>query len=277
MWFKSAIFIVVACLTALAAVWGRNWMAAREVAAELRVLDERALELKKSALLPGSVLACLDAIAPAIQDSCEKSLFASPQAVAGAVTYVSAQLSLLTTAKNLRASAPNYSDVLTAVRGSLERDRFGTVAHLFTLRPDCGSDHCDLFAPLQNTSRVKANLIERRFESYLKAHFADWPHAGREPTQDSTSGSSPAGTALPAGAIEPATKLFLPSSSSIPPVNIMSSESALTEERQETAASADAAAQGRKPQERNPRLRRDSGARGDESVSGPLQIAPRPQ
>ena len=53
-------------------------------------------ELTARAIMPGSALACLDAMAgEAVESSCEKALFATPEATAAAVSYVGAQLSLL--------------------------------------------------------------------------------------------------------------------------------------------------------------------------------------
>ena len=43
-------------------------MPARDIAAEWRMVDERALELKMRALMPGSALACLEAMPAVIQD-----------------------------------------------------------------------------------------------------------------------------------------------------------------------------------------------------------------
>ncbi len=177
--------IALACLLAVAA-WGYNRIAARDIAAEWRVLDQRAVELKKRALLPGSALACLDA--GAIEDSCEKSLFASPQTLALAVTYVRTQLLLLAAAKKLKPGVSDYSDILTGVRDALERDPFSIVAHVVTERPGCRSDQCDLFALLDDVSRVKANLVERRFDSYVKMHLAEWTLADNQATNASPPG-----------------------------------------------------------------------------------------
>jgi hypothetical protein len=65
-------------------------------AAQRRALDARLLELTSRAVMPGSALACLDETAgDVVVASCEKALFASPEATAASVAYVTAQLSLL--------------------------------------------------------------------------------------------------------------------------------------------------------------------------------------
>ena len=78
-----------------------GWLALDHLArgalvAKRRALDQHAFELATRALAPGSALACLDAMAgEKVEESCEKALFASPEAAAAAVSYVAAQLSLL--------------------------------------------------------------------------------------------------------------------------------------------------------------------------------------
>src|SRR6267378_2797729 len=60
--------------------------AKRDLAAERRALDARALDLLTQAVLPGSALACLDAVAgDTVEASCEKALFVTPETTAAAV------------------------------------------------------------------------------------------------------------------------------------------------------------------------------------------------
>jgi aromatic ring hydroxylase-like protein/hemolysin type calcium-binding protein len=68
----------------------------RDVVAERQTLDARAHELLARGALPSSALACLHAIAgDTVAASCEKALFQTLGATAAAVSYVSAQLTLL--------------------------------------------------------------------------------------------------------------------------------------------------------------------------------------
>src|SRR5215475_16050879 len=63
---------------------------------ERRSLDDRKTALMAGAIAPGSALSCLDEIAgEAVEAACEKAVFASPEAVASAVKYVTAQIALL--------------------------------------------------------------------------------------------------------------------------------------------------------------------------------------
>ena len=114
-----AAFFVVVCVLALVRGWpdGRGMTVARvavvliaaligsvvidhvvrrDLAGDRRALDTLTHELTARAITPGSALACLDAMAgDAVESSCEKALFATPEATAAAVSYVGAQLSLL--------------------------------------------------------------------------------------------------------------------------------------------------------------------------------------
>jgi hypothetical protein len=250
----SAVPIAGVFIAAVTVAWVLDHWAARDRAAERRAVDARAFELRMRALAPGSALACLDATAgEMVQSSCEKALFASPEATAVALSYVTAQLSLLATArKHALASGLSYSKVLPALRRAIEIDRFGVVAHLFAMRPGCGPKACDLFVLLQDSSRVRANLADRPFESYLRSHMADWPTAGtrpvaRNPTPDAAAAPAPSAAAkLPSN-------LFFPSASSIPSVNIMTAEPAAGQQPPETRKQPQGAPQAR---------------------SGPLQITP---
>src|SRR4051812_25424810 len=69
----------------------------RNRADERRALDQRALELAGRAMAPGSVLACLDpTLGEPVETACEKVVFATPEAVAAASTFVAAGMALLT-------------------------------------------------------------------------------------------------------------------------------------------------------------------------------------
>ena len=54
------------------------------------------------------------------------------------------------------------------------------------------------------------------------------------------------------GGAKPSSNLFLPSSSSIPPIHIMSSEPAASQDSRETTAPTEAAGRARRPQSRDP-------------------------
>jgi hypothetical protein len=237
--------VVIAVISGWAAF---DHIARREAAAQQRDFEARALELATRALAPGSALACLDAIAgDTVEDACEKAVFATPEATAAAVAYVSAQLSLLASSNEggggARPGVSHARDVMpptvrtAALRHALEADRYGIVAHVLAVRDDCTRDRCGAFALLQDTSRVSANLAERPFDARLKQYAAGWPAAGSRavatnppPATASASGAAPK---LPGS-------VYFPSASSIPPVNIMTAEPPQAPAR-DTTGTADAA------------------------------------
>jgi len=252
--------------------WALNYLDARSIAAERQNLDGRAFELKMRALMPGSALACLEPTASeTVVEVCDRALFASPEATAAAVSYVGAQLSLLGAARqHAKRSGVSYSKLLAAMRRVLEADRFGIVAHLFT-RAGCSENQCALFALLQDPSRVKVNLAERPFEKRVETRAAEWTAAANRAV------ASAADTALPPApsSAKPPSKLFLPSSSSIPAINIMTSEPPAAQPPQQSTTSAESGTRSNKPVQENPPRRQSSAVDG--ARSGPLQIVPPPQ
>src|SRR5713226_5082600 len=190
---SSTVPIAVAFLVAITAAWLLDHLAGRDLASERSAIEARAFELRMHALASGSALACLEPTAgEMVQESCEKALFASPEATAAAVSYVTAQVSLLAAGrKHAQASGVNYSKLMTPLRRTIEADRFGMVAHLFAMH-GCGPGGCDLIALLQDPTRVKANLADNTFGSNLKAHLAEWQNAA---SRQVASNSAPASSA----------------------------------------------------------------------------------
>ena len=195
----------------------------RDLGADRRALESRALELATRALAPGSALACLDAIAgDLVEGACEKTLFQTPEATAAAVSYVAAQIALLADSAAYAARDPSYAPALTNLRRAAEADRFGLVAHLLAVRDDCTPDQCRAFALLHDKSRVSANLVAHTYDLYVARHAAVWPAAAPTPPAAFV---PPAPAVVPtlAGRTAPANQ-YIPPASAIPPVNIMSAE-----------------------------------------------------
>src|SRR5262245_5926867 len=230
-WAQAALIAVAV----LAGWWLLDHFARRDAAADERAFEARALELATRALAPGSALACLDAIAgDVVEDACEKTVFASPETTAAAVSYVGAQLSLLSWAgERARRAGPGPSfprsstlSVRTAqLRRAIEADRFGIAAHVLAVREGCTADRCNALALLQDTRRISANLAERPFDAQVKRYAATWPAAGTKPVASNVAPATPAPAAAAAATKLPG-NLYFPSASSIPPVNIMTAEPA---------------------------------------------------
>ncbi|MFL6796941.1 MAG: hypothetical protein ACJ8F3_05965 [Xanthobacteraceae bacterium] len=221
---KAALPAAVAVLLALAAWAWLEQLAGQDRAAERRALESRSFELTSRALMPGSPLACLDAIAgDAVEQACERALFASPDTSAAAIAYVAAQLALL--AQDHEHADRGTSSAIAPLRRALEADRYGLVAHVLAGRYGCTAERCSAYLLLEDSTKIRTNLTERAFEERIRIHIARWSSsptrasAAAEPvlTPGKAEGPSSGGKI----ASDPN---YLPSSSSIPPVSIMSVE-----------------------------------------------------
>jgi hypothetical protein len=207
-------------------------------AAQRGGLDARLAEIASRASAPGSALACLDGTAGEIVEaSCEKAVFATPEATAAAVSYVGAQLSLLAEASDYeRRSGASYGPALAGLRLAVETDRFGIAAHVLATREGCTADRCDFLALLPTPNQVGDNLMAHKYEVLVAQHATEWlQNALAAPAAVASNGppAAPAPTPAPAtpttpiASAAPATKpnnLYFPSSASIPPISIMAPE-----------------------------------------------------
>jgi hypothetical protein len=274
----GAAVVIVVVLTGW---WAIDHLARRDLAAERRALDVHTFELATRALMPGSALACLDAVAgETVEDACEKALFASPEATAAAVSYVAAQLSLLASARD-QARRGGTSPGIAALRRAVETDRFGIVAHVLTVRDRCTPDQCSAFFLLEDASRIRANLADQTFESQVKRHMANWPAAESRPV--ATNPSSAAPSPAPVAGTRTPNNLYFPSSASIPPVNIMTAEPP-AQRQHDTTGAADTATPTpprKPPQQAAPSAPRpppaSAPAANAPARTAPMQLAPNPQ
>jgi hypothetical protein len=143
--------------------------ALQDQAAKRRSLDERSATLTAPAIAPGSALSCLDElVGEAVEVACEKAVFASPEAVAAAVSYVIAKLGLLADGtEHAERNDPAYGAALVPLRAAIERDRFGIVAHALSRRDGCTLERCDALMRLHDTSHVLANMSTRTFDAQV--------------------------------------------------------------------------------------------------------------
>jgi hypothetical protein len=201
---------------------------------ERRELDARAQELFVRAATLGSAFACLDPlVGDVVESACEKAVFQSPEATAGALSYVAAQLTLLadfTVYARKAGSDPPLA--LGNLRRSIEGDRFGLVARVLSVRDGCTPGNCPAFALLTDPGRVAVNLAGRSYELYVERHAAAWPAGAKSPVVAATGAATNAGEgdAQPPAASTPRSGLFFPSAASIPPVTIMNAEPQLPPE-----------------------------------------------
>jgi hypothetical protein len=164
----------------------------RDQMAERRSIETRAAELTVRAMAPGSALACLDAVAGAtIETACEKALFASPEAVAAAVAYVDARLSLLASIIAVGQRDPAMRPAVERMRRAIEGDRYGLVAHVLMTR-GCTSTDCPDLKLVRDTSRIMSNMRSRAFDAYVNVHAVAWHPGGVTVNTLAAASSTPA-------------------------------------------------------------------------------------
>ncbi len=224
----------------------------RQTARDGAADDERALlarnaELTRSALAPGSVLACLDAGAgDAVENACEERIFASPQSTAGAVAYMDARLALLAAAAGSDDAA--VKSALAASRRAVGLDRYGIAAHVLAMRDGCTAETCAAFALVDDASALKANLKAQVFDQYVSRYAARWnapPTAEKPPpavSQAPAAIAPVAGGVTPMPSVKPGEPWDFPSAASIPPVSIMNKEPPLPKNAEASAQPAPSAA-----------------------------------
>jgi len=215
----------------------------RDLVAERRAIEARASELVARAIAPGSALTCLDAVSAPVEIACEKAVFATPEAVAAAVSYVEARYSLLVASAALAARDPSFQTTVERLRRGLEEDRFGVLAQVFLMR-GCNAPDCADFAVLHDSRRIIANARGQVFAAHVAAHGVAWNPGGvaavlaggalPAPVKPSPAASVSAASADEVAAPAPATasssgetvrpRYDYPSADRIPAISIMSPE-----------------------------------------------------
>ena len=193
-------------------------------AAERRALELRGQQLSSQVLIPGSPLACLDAlVGESVEAACEKSLFASPATVASASAYVGAQLTLLANMTTFgQRQGIELEPMMVPLRRSLETDRFGFVAYVLAIRDGCTAQNCKTLSLFRDANRVRTNLTTAALERYLEHYAAAWS-APEVPLAEAT--QAPTGSTAAAGqGSRKIVNIDFPSASSIPAVSIMNPE-----------------------------------------------------
>ena len=194
-------------------------------AAERRALELRGQQLSSQVLIPGSPLACLDAlVGESVEAACEKSLFASPATVASASAYVGAQLTLLANMTTFgQRQGIKLEPMMAPLRRSLETDRFGFVAYVLAIRDGCTAQNCKTLSLFRDANRVRTNLTTAALERYLEHYAAAWSAGPEIPLAEAT--QAPTGSTPAAGqGSRKIVNIDFPSASSIPAVSIMNPE-----------------------------------------------------
>jgi hypothetical protein len=171
-----------------------------------------------SAALPA--LSCIDDIAgETVLTACEKALFGSAESAAAAVSYAAARVTRLTALGDVAAANRNMSPELQALRRSVERDRYGLVAHVLLTRDHCTPADCAAFRSLTDHNQIVANMDERLYNGMVTRYAPLW---NAPPPAAATTGLVAAlPPSMPTGR---PTNAEFPSAANTPPVSIMNPE-----------------------------------------------------
>lgn len=205
-----------------------------DFAAERRALELHANALTARAAMPGSPLACLDAMmGDVVEAACARSLFATPESAAAAVSHAAAQLALFGAVSNVVARGNSGMEpLLASLRRAVEGDRYGLIAHVLATRDGCVAERCPALSAMHDAQRVNANLSQHTYDKYITRHSASWPASAAFAGVAPVSNPDAVGTTQPApGAASgqvvarpPGPGVFFPSSDTIPAVSIMGAE-----------------------------------------------------
>ena len=102
-------------------------------------------EAREQAAVTASLpaLSCLDDLAgDAVAAGCEKALFGAPDAAAAAVSNTAARIDRLTAIGDVATAEKRLTIEMKVLRRSLERDRYGLVAHVLIARDGCTQFDC---------------------------------------------------------------------------------------------------------------------------------------
>jgi len=142
---------------------------------ERKALEDRAVALLAQSSQPDSVLGCLNvSLAPALDEACERIIFAEPQRITSAISVISDRLTLLDDAINFSAREPAFAQRFEPLRKSLEADPYGIVAHVLAAQYKCLPDSCPKMRNFKEADRIKTNLASRTFDGLLVKHKESW-------------------------------------------------------------------------------------------------------
>lgn len=190
----------------------------------------------QTATAPLPQLSCIDELAgDTVLAACEKALFGSAESVAAAVAYAASQITLLTSLGDVATANKGAGSDLLALRRAVERDRYGLMAYVLTVRDRCTPSSCRAFRSLTETRQLAANMEDRVYESLTMRYAASW----NAPSQAANGLMAALPPSVPTG--KPTNAEF-PTSASTPAVSIMTPEPPLKPSPPTAAAPATQAA-----------------------------------
>jgi hypothetical protein len=220
-------------------------------------------------------LSCIDDLAgETVLTACEKALFGSPESTAAALSYAAFQITRLTAFGDVASANKNPTPELVALRRAVERDRYGLVAYVLTVRDHCTPSACAAFRALTDYRQVAANMDERAYDGLIARYAPSW---------NAPATTAPVATLAPSMPSGKPTNADFPSAASTPPVSIMTPEPGTTASAPRPPASP-AAANAPMPSPRPgaaaaPALaaaKKPAAPKHAPAASAPVQLAPAP-
>jgi hypothetical protein len=165
-------------------------------------------------------LSCIDDLAgDAVLTACERALFGSPESAAAAVSYAASQIARLTALGEVAEANATISSEMQAVRRAVERDRFGLMAQALVARDRCTPSDCAAFRSLTDSHQIVSNMNERVYDGMITRYASSW-----NAPASATPVASPLAVLPPSVPTGKPTNAEFPTSTSIPPVSIMTPE-----------------------------------------------------
>jgi hypothetical protein len=221
-----------------------------------------------TAALPA--LSCIDDLAgETVLAACEKVLFGSADAAAAAVSYAAARITQLTSFGDVASANKDMTPELSALRRSVERDRYGLIAYVLSVRDRCQPGQCAAYQSLTDHNHIAANMDERIYDGLILRYSASW--------------NAPATPAAAVAVLPPSlptgkpTNAEFPSAASTPPVNIMTPEppiAAAPPAPRPPPAAANAQTPAPRPSPTSTVAKKQAAPKG--KAAAPVQLAPAP-
>jgi hypothetical protein len=170
-------------------------------------------------------LSCIDDLAgDAVLTACEKSLFASAESVAAAVSYAAAQITRLTELGDAAVADKSMTPQLQRLRRVIERDRYGLMAQVLVTRDRCRPTACPAFRALTDTRQIMADMDDRVYDGLIARYAPSWNAPAPPPPPPATQTPGPVAALPPGVPTGKPTNADFPTAASTPPVSIMTPE-----------------------------------------------------
>jgi hypothetical protein len=162
-------------------------------------------------------LSCLDGLAgDPVETACERAVFATAEASAAAVSYAAWQITRLASYGDGGATSQAIPPELAALRRAVERDRYGLVAHVLSVRDGCTASDCAFYKSLSSHTQIAANIGDHTYEGLIGRYAPGWNSpASAAPATPAAPPPGPTGKPLSGD---------FPNAASIPAVSIMAAE-----------------------------------------------------